>query len=1311
MDVLSRLRQAIGGVGNEESQSNSNDRLKDTAEGSNDHLRQSIPKFSLSSSDLQKNPFRKQRENVQTQAKQFRDNWLAIRSTLFTPHQAALHHGISRTDLTDRLQSMCDALVFEANRADEDVDIAGPCMEMLLEGDILGQLVRLTANDRISGSQAEVVQLFASLIILLDERFLSRQAVHRPLVRLMRICVGDEFFQAKQNTSIGTELEQDTIGINEDEEKRAHRKFGRIGSAETLGFEERLVDLMCHIASRLRNTPDLLIIFFRERGGDEEARKAFNLAMSSSPAHPSSRLSTRAPSPAQNQKNSPIISSPLRPQDSESFTDAGHATPSQASSTSGSLSYDFPLFSYLLRFVHRESRTGELARAGILFLVDVAFTPGRRNLARSTNTKAGKNASLGRSFASPYSKSARSGPRRSGTSTPQKHRIEADLGLGPNIALARFMVESDFSEVLGAGVGAVYGLLPTKLSLSKFSDENRDNHSDERRDAMLVGQGESMVLGEGEKVHAFNTEQDVVSFQGAFTTNSEEVRQQARILCDLLEFTQDILRTTVKVSMDILPDKKSENADIAKQRPIGSLELSLLADQLTQSISVSLQSLFLENILYPSMLECSDLDGSSTAVMTYLEAMLSVLETENALSDCIVGWLTGSEASDSDSKVNAHNFGSKAKRKSTAMIQLEKEQSNMKLRQNSSYQTDAFGRYTVRDLLVDNLQITTQQSAMLSALRLATTLITFHGRSTLSTVIQIKDDPLATAFPTNLIEIMKEEEDFNNDFKEEQSIGSDSSDEFVYPGTEKDEEKFLNRLNSLAKQTVGGYKMQTFSREMVNLLSLVNRLQIGDPKGVKTDLHIDQSYSSTGFDNYLEDATTGLMRDSMGRSALRTWEEGSTVEVGIPTHNRSNLPASCRRHKLQASDRLLRTLLLSLCNYWRNRPEVNVATTGLLSAICSCPIRSLEGFLCHGRHNSEMLLSIKTLDETRNISDWDQRDEMVDDDLSDDERTFMNQSTLSLGQEKHEKVHLSNHDLSKAPVLLNILTALVDQLQRWRNNIAHFDKYLDERRRGLLFVENLNEALKLSGIDQSGELNENADTERGSSPFDLYSKQISLKRKEKDQKEHVQPIKAIKNAEDMQISLPPPPSATPTQEIFHQTELPDKDKKATAERGSFARFFGRAIDKVQKDAASQANISQTHQPPPKPFAQHFLQTASLIIDVSDSVYLVDSSPWSIHFDPRKQDETQEKSTEKKVKRTRFQNAATSDSESEVIFTYPGSEKEGRIKDDDHMKEKDSVKVSLSTILDNAIILEETIKELIAILQVRRAYGVDATQVF
>lgn len=58
-----------------------------------------------------------------------------LQSSLFTPDQAALHHGIARTDLKVRLGILSDALVSEASHSDEEDDIAGPCMEALLEGD------------------------------------------------------------------------------------------------------------------------------------------------------------------------------------------------------------------------------------------------------------------------------------------------------------------------------------------------------------------------------------------------------------------------------------------------------------------------------------------------------------------------------------------------------------------------------------------------------------------------------------------------------------------------------------------------------------------------------------------------------------------------------------------------------------------------------------------------------------------------------------------------------------------------------------------------------------------------------------------------------------------------------------------------------------------------------------------------------------------------------------------------------------------------------------------------------------------------
>ena len=57
---------------------------------------------------------------------------------------------------------------------------------------MLGNLVKLSEADRPSGIQAEVLRAVSNMIVLLDEKFLVHTAVHRPVLRLLRTCVGDE---------------------------------------------------------------------------------------------------------------------------------------------------------------------------------------------------------------------------------------------------------------------------------------------------------------------------------------------------------------------------------------------------------------------------------------------------------------------------------------------------------------------------------------------------------------------------------------------------------------------------------------------------------------------------------------------------------------------------------------------------------------------------------------------------------------------------------------------------------------------------------------------------------------------------------------------------------------------------------------------------------------------------------------------------------------------------------------------------------------------------------------------------------------
>ena len=84
----------------------------------------------------------------------------------------------------------------------------GPCMEYLLRNgefaiasdrnlliaiiDVLGTLIRLSELDRPSGILAEVLRTVSNMVVLLDEQFLIHSAVHKAIIRLLRVCAGDE---------------------------------------------------------------------------------------------------------------------------------------------------------------------------------------------------------------------------------------------------------------------------------------------------------------------------------------------------------------------------------------------------------------------------------------------------------------------------------------------------------------------------------------------------------------------------------------------------------------------------------------------------------------------------------------------------------------------------------------------------------------------------------------------------------------------------------------------------------------------------------------------------------------------------------------------------------------------------------------------------------------------------------------------------------------------------------------------------------------------------------------------------------------
>lgn len=58
---------------------------------------------------------------------------------------------------------------------------------------MLSTLVKLSEPDRPAGILPEVLRTISNMVVLLDEQFLIHTAVHKAIIRLLRICTEDEF--------------------------------------------------------------------------------------------------------------------------------------------------------------------------------------------------------------------------------------------------------------------------------------------------------------------------------------------------------------------------------------------------------------------------------------------------------------------------------------------------------------------------------------------------------------------------------------------------------------------------------------------------------------------------------------------------------------------------------------------------------------------------------------------------------------------------------------------------------------------------------------------------------------------------------------------------------------------------------------------------------------------------------------------------------------------------------------------------------------------------------------------------------------
>lgn len=843
-------------------------------------------------------------------------------------------------------------------------------------------------------------------------------------------------------------------------------------------------------------------------------------------------------------------------------------TPSQATVTSAPASltkkpeYEFLLFNYLLRFVHREGQIGDFARAGLLFLMDVAMSPGEPIHRLAGDEK-------GSSSAEP---------------TPSDPITDAAL------ALAEYILDGDFSEVLGAGLGAVYSLLPSKLQFRTHIPADNANSG-----TMIVGGTGPETEDEKERLEVAKEKSRAMGIEDA---SNPDFKSRLDHFLKLLEFLQDVLkRNIVHDSMDAS---------------------TLVGTAIVQSILDAVRRIFLENILYPSVLECSDSDGSAVAVMSYIEVMIRTLQ-EGQLADLLVDFLI-SEDNDEvrlrqrpfsvltlgsgttpRAKSGAVDKQNKLRRrKSSAMVLLEMEAPES--RRQSEYFT-SMGRFTLKDLLLSNLRSDSQPTAT-SALQLFRSMLLQYPQLTVESLLIVIPDPTATSFPHPAVILA------SPDFKPKgrNLEKEDDNDTFKYPGAEDEAPTFESEDSHspssapLFLQPATTYS--THEREMGLYLTLVSRV---DPS------HNGDAFS-TGYDHYLRDALFCIQN----QPAFQL-----TDDDFINSESRLKF-----KHRLNVNDPILSLILDSLRRFFSNTPEFNIALTGVLATLAIHPDRSMAGWLTFAipessRHSSDI---------NKNVSPT-----YIDEDGDDRSIDFQVEERLA---KDLNYLPASIMDENSRPVVHTILHGLVTQLEKYRQMVDNFDKFLLERRQGLLFSENLTDALTLS----------------------------------------------------LELTDEPSP-VTPL--VVEPPQRPKPKPKPSAS-SSFVSFLTPKKIKVKPVAPSEpttpARRDESKKVSASPFGPHYQHTGSIVVEPFVPP-LPSSGPWT----PAK--------------------SAKWNADEEDVFTAGWGEKKEASRrsafdedeDEDGSGKTARASVTLSHLLDNVVILEESIKELAAIIHARRSMGIDSVR--
>ncbi|CAO3628950.1 unnamed protein product [Cunninghamella blakesleeana] len=485
--------------------------------------------------------------------------------------------------------------------------------------------------------------------------------------------------------------------------------------------------------------------------------------------------------------------------------------------------------------------------------------------------------------------------------------------------LGDFILESDFATIMAAGLGALYSQLPRKLVI--------------KDDAEFSTSPATYLLGQDLDPRANP------SGMGVGYSNSNDFKFQLDSFLKLFEFCQDVLI-------------RCPNADISR------------------SLLQNIRSIFLTNILYPSILECSDIDGSTVAVITYIDLILQTLQQED-LADLVVKFLMDDENDDhimatatsknsistikKDKNENNENNDDDINNKDDEIKdQMDSENNNHSNENenskddddsyknndnNNNAQSNVFAgiefdqfksspyftaaeRFTLKDLIISRLK-SSSQPTVIATLKLLKTLITKHCRYGLKLLSIIPDDSNSVIPP------------FNSE----------------YPFIPSQQQSSMTIISHHIREIELYFSLITaIDRDHSDdILSVGYEEYLYD---IESQVETDWCYQNIVGMNGMKSGTQNTRTPKAERR--RSFKYGRKPDDKIKSNGGSknnnalclhNKTAHLFRHKIRPTDPLLQILLGLLSHFFAQSSALNLALTGVISALALCPYRSLEGWI------------------------------------------------------------------------------------------------------------------------------------------------------------------------------------------------------------------------------------------------------------------------------------------------------------------------------------------------------------------------------